>query len=239
MRHRKISSVMTAGDAVVRVSADTPFKEIARLLAARGISAVPVVDREERVIGIVSEADLLAKESRQEPGKAPLFAGRRERVLESKAAGMTAGELMTSPAITIDPDSDVVRAARTMEDRRVKRLVVTDEQGRLVGIVSRRDLIGVFLRSDEEIRTEIAEDVVRAVLWMDPAALDISVAEGVVTLRGEVETWTVADLLSRVTARVDGVVEVLNELTYAHDDRHDHLPDGRFGGILQRGYPGA
>ena len=228
---------MTAGDDVVRVSADTPYKEIARLLTVRGISAVPVVDGGDRVVGVVSEADLMTKESRQDPRKASLFAGHRERDLEVKAAGMTAAELMTAPAVTIGPDADVVHAARMMEDRRVKRLPVVDEQGRLVGIVSRRDLIGVFLRSDEEIRSEIAEEVVLGALWIDPDSLDISVQDGIVTLRGEVETWSAADLVCRLTLRVDGVVEALNELTYARDDRHDRASAGRYGGALQHRRP--
>jgi hypothetical protein len=137
---------MTAGTDVVRRSADTPYKEIARLLTSRRISAI-------------SEADLMAKESRQEPHKSSLLAGHREWDLEAKAAGMTAAELMTCPAVTIGPEADVVWAARLMEDRRVKRLPAVDEQGRLVGIASRRDLIGVSLRSDEDIRSEIAEEV--------------------------------------------------------------------------------
>lgn len=234
MKHRKISNVMTAGDAVVRVTAETPYKEIARLLTGRGISAVPVVDDEGRTVGVVSEADLMAKESRQEPRKAPLFAGHRERDLETKSAGMTAAELMTTPAVVIGPDADVVRAARLMEDRRVKRLPVVDETGHLVGIVSRRDLIGLFLRPDEEIRAEIAEDVVLGTLWIDPNSLDISVQDGVVTLRGEVETWSAADLICRLTLRVDGVVEVLDELTFAHDDRHDRPSADRYSDILRR-----
>ena len=239
MRHRKISTIMTPGSDVVQVSPDTPYKEIARLLTSHGVSAVPVVDDQGRVVGVVSEADLMAKESHKEAHKTPLLAGHRERDLETKAAGMTAAELMTSPAVTIAADADVVRAARLMEGRGVKRLPVVDEQGHLAGIVSRRDLIGVFLRSDEEIRSEITEEVVLGALWIDPGSLTVSVADGVVTVRGEVETWSVADMICRLALRVDGVVEVLDELTFARDDRHDRPAPSRYSDTFQHRYTGA
>lgn len=230
---------MTAGGDVVRVSAATPYKDITQLLADRGISAVPVVDDASQVLGVVSEADLLSKESRQEPHKAALLHWRRERALQAKSAATTASELMTSPAVTIGPDEDVVRAARLMEEHRVNRLPVVDEHGHLAGIVSRSDLLSVFLRSDDQIRSEVTEDVILGMLWVDPDGLDVSVRRGMVTIRGEVETRSVADLIGRLARRVDGVVGVVNELAYTRDDRRDRVPSGPYLGVFQHRGPKA
>ena len=239
MRHHKILSVMTPAADVISVGVGTPYKEIARLLAEHEISAVPVLDPQSRVCGVVSEADLLLKESRAEPRKVSLFAGREEDEAQAKAAGTTALDLMSSPAVTVGPDEDVARAARLMEDRHVKRLPVVDEDGRLAGIVSRRDILGLFVRPDDEIRSEIVEDLLLKTLWVDPSGLDIRVEEGVVTLRGEVETLSLADLIGRLVLRADGVVDVVNQLGYARDDSEDRLSPGRLHGVFERRRPGT
>jgi CBS-domain-containing membrane protein len=238
MGHRKVSSVMTPATEVVSVRQDDGFKEIAALLAGHRISAVPVLDAQSHVIGVVSEADLLAKESAMEPRHLPLFAGRKERVASlAKSAAATAGDLMTSPALTVGLNEDVVYAARLMQDRHDKRLPVTDEEGRLQGVVSRRDILRLFVQSDAEIRHEITEDVILGTMWVDPAGLDVTVEDGVVRLRGEVETRSVAELIGELAQRTDGVVDVANDLTYAHDDRADRPPPTGPTGIFTRRTP--
>ena len=149
MRHRMIHQVMTEN--VVAVDRNAAFKDIVTALAGNGISAVPVIDADRRVLGIVSEADLLAKEcevGRDRSGWPPrLLVGRRRRA-RAKSTATRAHELMTAPAITVGAELDVAVAARLLDEHRVKRLPVVDAEGRLVGIVSRRDLLRGFLRSD-------------------------------------------------------------------------------------------
>jgi CBS domain-containing protein len=230
---------MTPAQDVVVVQAGTPFKEVARVLADRGISAVPVVDEHTRVIGVVSEADLLYKESRLEARKPSVFDGRQEARARHKADAVIAADLMSSPAITIGPGDDVVRAARRMEDHKVKRLPVVDEDGRLVGIVSRRDLLRLFTRPDAEIRSEILEDVLLRTLWIDPREVDVSVLDGVVRLCGTVEARSVADLVGRVVRGTDGVVDVVNEIGYVRDDSGDKPAPSALHGVFQHRQPGS
>lgn len=235
MRHRTVSNVMTPADKVVSVRKDTSYKEIAGLLAEHRISAVPVLDEDSQVIGIVSEADLLAKESGMEPRQTPLLVGRKERLVSrAKSTATVAGELMTAPAVTIGLNEDVVYAARLMESRRVKRLPVTDEDGRLVGVVSRRDILRLFVKPDPAIREEIAEDVILGALWIDPTTLEIAVVDGVVHLHGQVETRSLAGLVGAVVRRTDGVVGVVNRLTWAQDDTRDRLPGSGYHGVFER-----
>jgi CBS domain-containing protein len=216
---------MTPAEQVTSVGPATGYKEIARLLTEHRISAVPVLDGASQVIGVVSEADLLVKESLLEQRHAPLLAGPRTHETQAKAAGRTAGELMTAPAITIGPDEDVVQAAKLLEARRVKRLPVTDPQGRLLGIVSRRDILRVFLRTDEEIRAEVRDDLLLRMLWIDPAPLDVTVIDGVVHLHGEVATRSLAELVGTLVRRTDGVVAVVDNLSFAVDDaKHEAQP---------------
>lgn len=238
MKHRKVSSVMTPADRVLSVAPDAGYKEIAEVLRGRRISAVPVLGDGSRVLGVVSDADLLAKESRLEGGPHVLVPGRGERRERAKAAGDTARELMTSPAVTIRPDEDVVRAARVMESRHVKRLVVTDGDGVLAGVVSRRDILGVFTRSDADIRRDIEQDVILGMLWMDPATVDVQVDEGVAHLRGRVETRSLAEIAGHVVRRTDGVVDVVNELEYERDDSGTKPPSaGPYGIFENRAHP--
>ncbi|HXM58006.1 MAG TPA: CBS domain-containing protein [Candidatus Dormibacteraeota bacterium] len=212
-----VGDVMTSP--VETVEPDAGFKEIVERLRARRISAVPVVDATGRALGIVSEADLLLKEDRAEvEGRQRFLEGRRSRRERVRAAAGTAAELMTSPAATIGADAPVAEAARAMRRRGVKRLAVVDEAGRVVGIVSRGDLLAVFTRSDDEIRDEIADEVIVGTLLLDPGPFEVQVREGVVTLRGEADRRTDAVLVARLAARVDGVVNVRSELIYRVDD---------------------
>ena len=214
---RSVADVMTR--TVVTVREDAPFKEVVRLLDEYRVSALPVVAADGSLVGIVSEADLLVKESREddEPhGK--LFEGRRQRSDRVKANATTAAALMTAPAITVGPGATLGEAARVMHRRAVKRLPVVDAHGQVVGIVSRRDLLHVFLRDDAEIRREVVEGIVEQTLWIEPDALRVSVNEGVVTLRGELERRSVCEVLVGLVRGVDGVVGVKDQLTYRFDD---------------------
>ncbi len=214
MTHHRVREVMTADVACARQ--DTPFKELAGLMAARGISALPVLDADGQVAGVVSEADLLHKEEYQENGgRPPHWWHRRSR---AKAAGMTARDVMTSPALTIGPDATVVEAARALLGQHVKRMPVVDSAGHLAGIVSRQDLLRVFLRSDEEIASEIRTEVFGEELGTNLALVQVDVAQGVVTLSGEVQVKSMVGVAVRLAHSVDGVVDVVGNLTYAVDD---------------------
>src|SRR6266568_810005 len=158
MISRTVRNVMTRE--VVTVSEQAPFTELVRLMAVHKLSALPVVDGDGQVVGIVSEADLLRKEEYQDERDAPHWLERRrERVARSKAAGRTAAEVMSTPVITVDPEATVPMAARLLARHGIKRLPVVDDQDRLVGIVSRADLLRLFLRDDEAIHREILDEV--------------------------------------------------------------------------------
>jgi CBS domain-containing protein len=207
---------MTADVAYVREH--TSYKELVRLLAERRVSALPVVDVNLNVIGIVSEADLLLKQ--QQPADSFqrfLLEGKRRRLERAKARGGTAVELMSRPAITVGPDATVAEAARLLRMHLIKRLPVADPLGRLVGIVSRSDLLSVFLRPDDEIRREILEEVVSE-LGMGPDRFDVTVREGVVTLQGSCERRSLVQVVVRAVTAVEGVVRVENRLGYDLDD---------------------
>jgi CBS domain-containing protein len=207
---------------VVTVEPTTPFKEIVARLAEHRISAVPVVDHDQRVLGVVSEADLLLKEEFPEPKKdIPLFWTKRQRVDREKAAGTVARELMTvaMAVVSIAPEATVGEAARRMHTAGVKRLPVVERDGRLVGIVSRSDLLKVFDRSDADIRREIIEDVIVGEFMMAPSRFFLHVTDGVVVLQGRVERRSLQPYLVRAVQGVEGVVRVENRLTYDIDDR--------------------
>jgi CBS domain-containing protein len=213
----KVQDVMT--HEVVAVGESTPFKQLVALLARRRISAVPVVDAAERVVGVVSEADLLLKEELRGAGRhAPRFERHRHRVERAKAAGAVARELMTSPAVTVNRDTSVLEAARLLHAKGVTRLPVEDALGRLVGIVSRSDLLASFRRPDEEIRREILEDLIRHDLLMSPERFDVKVRDGLVVLQGCCERRSLIPILVRAVESVAGVVRVENRLGYEVDD---------------------
>ncbi|SDI14459.1 BON domain-containing protein [Actinokineospora alba] len=223
MKHRKIQNVMTTD--VATVTADTPFKEIVSLLDSRHISAVPVVDPAGKVLGVVSHADLLARQITQDPDE------RRSLLTwlmpHDHAEGDTAGELMTAPAHTITADDTVIHAAKELRRHGVKRLPVVDEAGVLVGIVSRVDLLSVFLRDDDEIADEIAHEVFERNLGVipGPGTVSIDVQEGVVTLRGEMDRKSSIPVAVALIRRVDGVVDVNPHVAFAYDDTHIHIPE--------------
>jgi CBS-domain-containing membrane protein len=214
---RTVSDVMTRS--VVSVDAFTPFKEIVRRMQERRVSAVPVVDEDGCVLGVVSEADLLLKEDPDLEGGPKVFEGVHRRRDRARAAGLVASELMSAPAITVAATATIGDAARLMHRREVKRLPVVDaSDGRIVGIVSRADLLKVFLRSDEDIAHEIREDVIRRTLWIDPATIRIVVRSGIVTAEGQVERRSLIAVLERLVLATEGVVAFESRLGYAADD---------------------
>ncbi len=197
---------------VVSVREDASFKEMAAMLRRTRISAFPVIDSADRVIGVVSEADLLVKEAVQATGTSFIAALRHIRE-EDKASGVTAVALMTRPAITIGPDAPVAEAARIMYDRRVKRLPVVDAVGRLLGIVSRADVLAVFSRPDEEIRDEIVHRVLPAVVVGKSADFDVTVRDGIVTISGPPLDEQARHALLDAARHVQGVVAVRDRLS--------------------------
>jgi CBS domain-containing protein len=192
---------------VISVREDASFKEMADMLRRTRISAFSVVNDANRVIGVVSEADLLVKEAVQATGTSIVAALRHVRE-EDKATGVTAGDLMTRPAITVGPDASVAEAARITYDRRIKRLPVVDPAGRLLGIISRADVLAVFSRPDEEIRDEIAHRVLPAAAISKSADLDVTVRDGIVTISGAPQTEQATHVLLDAVRHVQGVVAV-------------------------------
>lgn len=217
MRTWQVRDVMTAEVATVRE--ETPYREIVDVLTARRISAVPVVDEQSRVLGVVSEADLMYKvELIGEPYEPRLFEGRRRRQARVKAEAATARDLMTSPAVTTMGHTPIAAAAKTMDRQRVKRLPVVDDLGRLVGIVTRSDLLRVHLRPDADIRADVVQEVLRRVLAVEEGLVGVTVTDGVVRLTGQLDRRTSVGLAVRLAAQISGVVQVVNELGYDIDD---------------------
>ena len=201
---------------VVTVERDATFKDMAARLRQHRVSAFPVVDEDHKVIGVVSEADLLTKEAlvtgehlRPGPG-----GGLLHRKATAKAAALTAGDLMTAPPVTIGPDELVTSAANLMFTCKVKRLPVVDADGRLVGIVSRADVLTVYARPDQEIKHEITEKVILNRFLVDPGRFTVTVKNGVVTLEGQPETADSGHGIIAETWHVEGVVAVRDRLRY-------------------------
>jgi CBS-domain-containing membrane protein len=207
-----VRDVMSGHPISVRKNAS--FKDIAAWLREYRVSAFPVLDEDGTVVGVVSEADMLAKEAldAEHHGVPGLIAGIVHRRAFRKAAGVTAGDLMTSPAVTVGADDTVEHAARLMYTRGLKRLPVVDAEGRLCGIVSRTDVLAVFDRPDEEIRLEIIDQVIPRL--SEPSWYSVRVRDGVVTLEGTPETISIAHQVLDRVRRVQGVVAVRDRLVY-------------------------
>ena len=199
-----VKDVMTTR--VIWVRKDASFRDLAAALRRHRVSAFPVLGGGDKVIGVVSEADMLTKE-------APLggFSGLLHHRDAEKARGITAGDLMTAPAVTVAPEDTVEHAAGLMYTRKVKRLPVVDAKGHLVGIISRADVLAVFDREDEDIRREITDEVT---LLADPKAIDVKVSDGIVTLTGIPETNEIGREIVQRVRHVQGVVAVRDRLSY-------------------------
>ncbi|WP_406164692.1 CBS domain-containing protein [Streptomyces sp. NBC_00996] len=194
---------------------DLPYRDIARLLAREQVGAVPVVDAEDHVVGVVSESDLLAKVAFEASGHRPGRIGvLRERRMHSKARGETAADLMTSPAVTVLPGATVAEAAWLATLSRLKRLPVTDGTGRLVGVVRRNALLQALIRDDAGIRAEVEARIEGCCPPGDRATVEVAVHDGIVELTGRMPSATTARLVAEVENIAD-VVEVKNLLTAA------------------------
>ncbi|MEV4061079.1 CBS domain-containing protein [Nonomuraea dietziae] len=218
----QVRDVMTTE--VVAAQESAPFHVVAELLIRYAVSGAPVVDENSRVVGVISEADLLRKEEFKQryygddywpPLRARLrHAAGSEHGGYRKSLGQNAGDLMTAPALVTTPEASVVTAARLMDKHGIKRLPVVDAEGRLVGIVSRRDLLKVFVRDDEAIRTE----VIHGLPLHTVSKIEVGVEEGVVTLSGQTDKSSEALFAARHAENVDGVVDVRDELTWKEVD---------------------
>ncbi|MGW8378197.1 CBS domain-containing protein [Streptomyces sp. ODS28] len=241
MKHRTIQNVMTSD--VVHATPGTPFKEVAELLAVNRISGLPVINENKRVVGVVSETDLMerqaAQSNREERDRKHVRSSWLGRPLRrhlpqranAKAHAITANQLMSAPPVTVRPSQTVTEAARIMSEHGVERLPVIDDDGRLLGIVTRHDLLRVFLRRDEEIRAEVVNEVLIRTLWLTSRSLEVTVHKGVVTLEGQLERSSEIPIALRMTARIDGVVSVVDKLTYRLDDSHTQPTEQALQGI--------
>jgi CBS domain-containing protein len=217
MRLWTVNDVMTTD--VATVSEETPYREIVDILADRRVAAVPVVDEAGRVLGVVSETDLLYK---MEIGVGPhprhTIESHRDRDVRRKAGALVARDLMTRSAITTTRHTPIAAAARLMDTRGVRRLVVVSDFGQLVGLVTRSDLLRVHLRPDEDIRRDVVESVLHRVLAVHEGTIRVETAAGVVTLRGSVAERSSALIAVQMAQAVAGVVAVNDEIAYEHDD---------------------
>jgi CBS domain-containing protein len=213
----KVKDVMTRD--VVRVRTDTPFKKLVDLMQRHGMSGLPVTDGDARVIGMVSGGDLVVKGHRANRVRihSPITVVDDPREHTRRADGLVAGELMTWPAVTIDADADLAAAARAMTLHGIRRLPVTTG-GKLVGILTRGDVLKAFLRSDAEIEREIRQDILGRKVLEDTPDLTVEVADGVVRLRGTVRCRSTARVIGFHCDRLDGVTKVVNEIGYETDD---------------------
>jgi len=222
-----VRDVMTTP--VLTVRPDTPLKDVARLLVDHAISGVPVVDEDGHVEGLISETDFLIKES----GRGAIHHRPLGRFLGESAAAeaelarvhaVAAREAMTAPAVVIDPDRPLREAAELMVARHINRLPVVDAAGRLVGIVSRADIVRTFARPDAELERTIRDHVVVETLGLEPADVALAVAEGVVRVRGTLDRRSTAEILERLIRQVDGVVAVEPDLAWQLDDSAIEAP---------------
>ncbi|WP_432753916.1 CBS domain-containing protein [Streptomyces sp. JL2001] len=205
-----VADVMT--ERVVAVRPGAEFKEILAAMERGKVTAVPVVEGEGRIVGVVSEADLLLKEELRDH-RLGLIEQLKRLDATAKAGSRLARDLMTSPAVTIRSEASLPQAARTMATHHVKRLPVVDEHGAVQGIVSRSDLLKVFLRPDEELASEVRRDAVEHVFPLSHQDVDVRVEAGVVVLAGHVRDASLIPLATRLARAVEGVVDVRCELT--------------------------
>jgi CBS domain-containing protein len=210
--HRwRVRDVMTTDVAAVEKTAT--YHEIARLMSERAVNAVPVLDGRQRVLGMVSEADMLRKQERRF-GRAGTGLHRRTRRELAQATARTAGQLMATPPITIHPDAPLGAAARQMNGHHIRRMPVVDSSGRLLGIVSRRDLLRVFLRPDDDIAADVRA-IIADILLEDTASITVSVHHGMITLAGSLSSPEVGQAAVRLAGDVDGAVGVIDRLEQA------------------------
>ena len=209
----QVKDVMTRE--VVTVEPQMSLKDVARLLVERRVSGVPVAERDGTVVGVVSEGDILVKE-REQHGPPSLLGHLLDwdAAERDKRSAKDASDAMTAPAVTIRPTRPLHEAAALMLDRSINRLPVVDEHRRLVGIVTRADLVRAFVRTDEEIEREIRQDALMRALWVSPDHFSIEVDGGEVTIEGHTHDAETAEVLTRLVERVPGVVQVFSRVTW-------------------------
>ncbi len=203
---------------VISVRKETTLRDAARLMVEKGISGLPVTDVDGTLVGVISEGDFLRKEVDRGDLMGRGLLGVLFDNRDSLAEAETVAEVMAENVFTVSPDATLVEAARTMTTHGVKRLPVVTREGKLVGVISRRDVVAAFTRPDELIEDEIREDILRRLLFLDPALLDISVKGGVVLISGELPTRTDTRLLEAMVQRTDGVIRAEINVTWKVDD---------------------
>jgi CBS domain-containing protein len=207
---------------VVTTTPDATLKSVAQALVERGISGMPVCDEAGAVVGVISEGDILYKEGGPIERRGGLLGWIVDTTADweiEKSVARTAGEAMTAPAITAAPTDSASAAARRMIETGVKRLPVVAMDGRLVGVITRADLIRAFVRTDEEIAAEIRQDVIERVLWAPPGRIEVVVRDGEVGLTGRLETETEVEVLEQLVAKIPGVVAVSSRVTFPREER--------------------
>jgi CBS domain-containing protein/predicted RNA-binding protein YlxR (DUF448 family) len=212
----KLRELMTPD--VITIGPEASLKEAARRMIEAGVSGLPVTESDGSVVGIVTEADFVATEAdrlRKRPAGLLRFLF-KDAVLPSQER--LVGDVMSTDLVVLGPEAEHGEAARLMQSEGVKRIPVVDEEGGIVGLVSRSDILRVFARSDGEIIEEIEGELIGRLLWIDPGRVQVQSIEGNVVLRGRLETRSEAELLAELTSRVDGVMSVANHLEFEVDN---------------------
>ncbi len=220
----KVGDVMS--EEIMTITSDAPLKEAAIVMVKSGVSGLPVIDDERKVIGMITEADFVTAEANRSWGR------QRRRLLANFLGdaqpqnAKTVADVMTPDPHTIDSESSVTEAARKMTDLRIKRLPVVLPDGTLSGIISRADVMGVFTRPDDALADEILDGVVIGVLELAPSAVSVTVTDGIAVLAGHVPSRSQSRILVELATRVEGVVAVDSSVTWAHDDSKSGTPPG-------------
>lgn len=211
-------------DEIMTITADAPLKDAAMIMVKSGVSGLPVVDDDRKVVGIITEADFVTAEANRSWGR------QRRRLLANFLGdpapqnAKTVADVMTLDPHTIDSASSVTEAARKMTDLRVKRLPVVLPDGTLCGIISRADVMGVFTRPDDALADEIANGVAVDILGLSPGDISVAVDDGVAQISGHVPSRSEARILEELSSRVEGVVAVESSVTWTHDDTKPGTP---------------
>jgi CBS domain-containing protein len=201
---------------VIAVRQGAPYKEMAAMMHDQRVSAFPVIDDDNKVTGVVSEADLLTKEALE--GTVPRTLLSRDERVRKQTTAVTAADLMTKPPVTIGADEPVTSAARLMFDQRVKRLPVVSDDGTLIGIVTRTDVLSVYSRPDAEIQRRVTQDLILGTFLCDPYEFTVTVKDGIVTIEGTPETSLVGNHMIAAIRHMEGVVAVRDRLSFPRLD---------------------
>ncbi|NOX22085.1 MAG: CBS domain-containing protein [Actinobacteria bacterium] len=203
---------------VLTIGPDDSLKGAARLMLARGVSGLPVIDADNKLVGIVTEADFVRQEAERSLHS-------RRRLLatvfgdgDAREHGETVRDVMTASPLVVTADARIAEAARVMNERGVKRLPVVDSEGSLIGIISRADIVAAYVRPDDVIEDAVREDIIKRVLMIDPADLEVSVDDGVVSVKGQVDNRVDAQILEELTWRLEGVVRAEIDVSWRDGD---------------------